>query len=276
MRISSVALVIAGLLTTAMTAAAQGTVAYDHVHLAVSEPEKAEAWYMANLNGQVGENPGRLAFERWSNRAPLPIQFIFLKADNAAPSEGSVIDSVGFAVTGIEAKVAALRTAGATVTQPVETIQGLWKHALVVDPWGVKIELVESGERGGFHHITLRVANPEDSIAWYRHSFGGERTKIGGRLDAVKYGNTYLIVTKGQSAAPSRGHAIDHLGFGPRSIDMTAADLKGKGVTFTAEPAAKPNQFGHRTAYVEDPSGVRIELVEHAQCAAGQAARESR
>ena len=75
---------------------------------------------------------------------------------------------------------------------------------------------------------------------------------------------------------PSRGRAIDHLGFGPRSMDATAADLKAKGVTFTAEPAAKPNQFGHRTAYVEDPSGVRIELVEHAQCAAGQAARESR
>jgi hypothetical protein len=53
-------------------------------------------------------------------------------------------------------------------------------------------------------------------------------------------------------------------------------DLKIKGVTFTAEPAAKANQFGHRTAYVEDPSGVRIELVEHAECAAGQALRESR
>ena len=173
---------------------------------------------------------------------------------------------------GIEAKVAALRTAGATVTQPVETIQGLWKHALVVDPWGVKIELVESGERGGFHHITLRVANPEDSSAWYRHSFGGERTKIGGRLDAVKYGNTYLIVTKGQSAAPSRGHAIDHLGFGPRSIDMTAADLKGKGVTFTAEPAAKPNQF---TIIATSPAAKRSPLLTESisSCPGGVASR---
>ncbi len=56
-------------------------------------------------------------------------------------------------------------------------------------------------------NITLRVPNPEGSIGWYLRSFGGERTKLGGRLDAVKYG---------------------------------------------------------------------IELVEHAQCAAGQAARESR
>ena len=260
----------------AASVAAQGTVPYDHVHLAVADPEKAEAWYTASLNGNVGENPGRVAFEPWTNRAPLPVQFIFLKAENAKPSEGSVIDSIGFVVRGLDAKVKALQAAGATVKQPVETVRGLWKRAVVVDPWGTNIELIESTDRPGFHHITLRVPNPEDSIRWYLRSFGGERTKLGGRLDAVKYGSTYLIVTKGEATSASRGHAIDHLGFGPRSMDATAADLKAKGVMFTAEPAAKPNQFGHRTAYVEDPSGVRIELVEHAQCAAGQALRESR
>lgn len=260
----------------AASAAGQAPVPYDHVHLAVADPEKAEAWYTANLNGNVGENPGRVAFEPWTNRAPLPIQFIFLKAEDAKPSDGSVIDSVGFVVQGVEAKVKALQASGAALKQPVESTPGLGKHAVVVDPWGTKIELVESRDRPGFHHITLRVSDPEASIRWYLRSFGGERTKLGGRLDAVKYGSTYLIVTKGDATTPSRGHAIDHLGFGPRSIDATAADLKAKGVNFTAEPAPKPNQFGHRTAYVEDPSGVRIELVEHAQCAAGQASRESR
>jgi lactoylglutathione lyase len=269
------ALIIAGLLATAVPAAAQGTVPYDHVHLAVPDPEKAEAWYTANLNGNVGENRGRVAFEPWTNRAPLPIQFIFLKVADAPPSDGSVIDSVGFVVANLDAKVKALQAAGATVKQPVENVRGLWKHAVLVDPFGVKIELVESKDRPGFHHVTLRVPNPEQSIAWYLRSFGGERTKLG-RLDAVKYFNTYLIVTKGEGTAPSKGRAIDHLGFGPRSMDATAADLKAKGVMFTAEPAAKPNQFGHRTAYVEDPGGVRIELVEHAECAAGQALRATR
>ena len=276
MRVSFIALTAAALLTPVIPVAAQTTVPYDHVHLAVADPEKAEAWYTANLNGNVGENPGRVAFEPWANRAPLPVQFIFLKAEDAKPSEGSVIDSVGFVVQGLDAKVKALQAAGAIVKQPAETVRGLWKRAVVVDPWGTNIELIESMDRPGFHHITLRVANPEDSIRWYLRAFGGERAKLGGRLDAVKYGGTYLIVTKGDGGVPSRGRAIDHLGFGPRSMDATAADLKGKGVMFTAEPAAKPNQFGHRTAYVEDPSGVRIELVEHAQCAAGQASRESR
>ena len=229
-----------------------------------------------NLDGTVGENPGRVAFEPWATRVPLPIQFIFLKAADARPSDGSVIDSLGFAVRGLDAKVKALQAVGATIRQPVETVSGLWKHAVVVDPFGVKLDLVESTDPPGFHHITLRVPNPEDGITWFQRAFGGERTKLGGRLDAVKYGNTYLIVTKGEGMAPSRGRAIDHLGFGPGSMDATAADLKAKGVTFTAEPQEKPNAFGHRTAYVEDPNGVRIELVEHAACAAGAALRGSR
>ena len=276
MRLSSIACAAAALLTTVVPAAAQGTVPYDHVHVAVADPEKAEAWYTANLDGNVAENPGRVAFEPWATRAPLPIQFIFLKVADAKPSEGSVIDSVGFVVRNLDTKVKALQAAGATVRQPIEDVRGLWKRATVVDPFGVTLELVENNERAGFHHITLRVPNPDATVAWYLRSFGGARSKLGGRLDAIKYGNTYLIVTKGEGTVPSRGRAIDHLGFGPRSMDATAADLKGKGVTFTAEPAAKPNQFGHRTAYVEDPSGVRIELVEHAACAAGEALRATR
>lgn len=276
MRASLIALAASALLTTTLPAAAQGTVPYDHVHLAVADPDKAEAWYTTNLGGNVAENPGRIAFEPWATRAPLPIQFIFLKVADPKPSDGSVIDSVGFIVANLDVTVKALQMAGATVKQPAENIRGLWKRATVVDPFGVTLELIETNERAGFHHVTLRVADPEATITWYLRAFGGERSKLGGQLDAIKYGSTYLIVTKGEGTMPSRGRAIDHLGFAPRSMDATAADLKAKGVTFTAEPAAKPNQFGHRTAYVEDPSGVRIELVEHAACAAGEALRATR
>jgi lactoylglutathione lyase len=135
-----------------------------------------------------------------------------------------------------------------------------------VDPFGVTIELVEDRDHPGFHHIALRVANPEESLTWYHANFGGERTKVRGRRDALKYDGMYLIVLKGDGTAPSQGRAIDHLGFGPASIDATAADLKAKGVTFTAGPQPKPNANGHRTGYVEGPGGVRIELVEHTEC----------
>lgn len=246
------------------------TVPYDHIHLTAPDPEKAYAWYVANLGGQAGENPGRVAFAPVVARQPLPVHVMFAKAPDAAPSEGGVIDSIGLSFADIAAKVTALEAAGARVMEPVRDGPGPWKRALVVDPWGVKIELVEDRQFLGFHHIVLRVADAQATTRWFQTAFGGEAVKMGGRVDALRYGTTYLVVLEGRGTAPSQGRAIDHLGWGPVSMDATAADLRAKRVTFASEPGPKPNQLGHRTAYVEAPGGVRIELVEHSMCAWGK------
>jgi len=251
-------------------AQAPQTVPYDHIHLAAADPEKAYDWYVANLNGQPGENAGRMIFERFSGGRPLPLQLMFIKAPDAAPSEGGVIDSIGLSFPDVAAKVKTLEAAGAKVVAPVREMPGLWKRAVVVDPFGVKIELVEDRNALGFHHIALRVADPEATRRWFLSAFGGERVKLGGQLDALRYGQTYLLLVQGQGTAPSQGRAIDHLGWGPLNMDGLAADLKTKGVTFTSAPQPKPNQFAHRTAYVEAPGGVRIELVEHTDCTWGK------
>jgi catechol 2,3-dioxygenase-like lactoylglutathione lyase family enzyme len=235
------------------------TMPYDHIHLAVPDPDKAAEWYTRNLDGQVGENPGRVMFEPFTARRPLPVQLIFLRVADAKPSEGSVIDGIGFSVADIAAKTKVLESAGAKVVAP----------GVVVDPWGTKIELVNDVPGRGFHHVTLKVTDPDATLRWFTSNFGGARTKMGGR-DAVRYERTYLAVTKGEGAAPSQGRSIDHLGFGPKNMDGEAAMLKAQGVKFTAEPSPMPNQFGHRTAYVEAPGGIRIELVEHATCAWGR------
>ncbi len=123
-------------------AQAPQAVPYDHIHLAAPDPDKAYDWYVTNLGGQAGENTGRMVFEPFTSRRPLPVQLMFIKAD-ALPSEGGVIDSIGFSFADVAAKVKALETAGAKIIEPAREVQGLWKRAVVVDPYGVKIELVE-------------------------------------------------------------------------------------------------------------------------------------
>lgn len=248
-------------------AQAPQTVPYDHIHLAAPDPEKAYDWYIANLEGRSGENPGRMVFEQFAGR-PL-LQLMFNKTPDAKPSEGSIIDSIGFSFADVAAKVKVLEAAGAKVTEPVREMPGLWKRAVVVDPFGVKIELVEDRNRLGFHHITLRVPDPEATTKWFLSAFGGERVKLGGRIDGLQYGRMYLLMTQGQGA-PSQGYAIDHLGWQPPSMDAMAADFNTKGVKFTGGPSPKPNQLGHRTAFVEAPGGARIELVEHTDCPWGK------
>ena len=260
LRTTSLFVVIAVLFGMSGSAQSARDVPYDHVHLAVPDPDKAAEWYTRNLDGQAGENPGRVMFEPFTGKRPLPVQLIFLRSADAKPSEGSVIDSIGFSVADVAAKTKALEAAGAKVVAP----------GVVVDPWGTKIELVNDVPGRGFHHVTLKVPDPDATLRWFTTNFGGARTKMSGR-DAVRYERTYLAVIKGDAMAPSQGRSIDHLGFGPRTMNGEAAALKAQGVTFTAEPSPMPNQFGHRTAYVEAPGGIRIELVEHATCTWGRA-----
>jgi catechol 2,3-dioxygenase-like lactoylglutathione lyase family enzyme len=189
-------------------AQAPQTMPYDHIHLAASDPEKAYDWYIANLKGQAGENPGRIIFERFSGGRPLPLQLMFIKAPDALPSQGGVIDSIGFSFADVESTVKMLGEAGARTVEPVAAVPGLWKRAVMVDPWGIKIELVEDRNHLGFHHIALRVADPEATTKWFVSGFGGTRVKMGS-LDALQYGNTYLLVLKGEGTAPSQGRAID-------------------------------------------------------------------
>jgi catechol 2,3-dioxygenase-like lactoylglutathione lyase family enzyme len=247
--------------TFALTVQAQTAPAipYDHVHLSASDPDKASAWYAANLNGQQGENAGRTIFEPFTGTRPLPVELIWIKAAGAPSSESSAIDSIGFSVPDPDAKAKALVAAGATVKA----------KGVVVDPDGVTIELVNDPKQRGLHHVTLRTPDPKATLDWFSANFGGARVKMNGR-DALQYGHTYLEALQGAGAAPSQGRAIDHLGFAPSNIDRTVADLRAHGGKITAEPSSKPNQFGHRTGYVEAPGGIRIELVEHTNCAWGK------
>jgi len=153
-----------------------------------------------------------------------------------------------------------LLAAGAKQVTPARDIPGLFKVGFVEDPWGVKIELVQDPETPGFHHIHLSVADPEASLKWYVDTFGGVRTKLKGRIDAVKYSNPniWLLAQKGEDATPSQGHAIDHLGWAVPNVDAKVAELAAKGAK-TTEPRAVRHL---RVAFVDGPGSVRIEMVQ--------------
>jgi catechol 2,3-dioxygenase-like lactoylglutathione lyase family enzyme len=228
------------------------THAYDHLHLAAAEPARAVAWYRDHLGAQPGDLPDRVQFGRTI--------FAFIQSANAQPSAGAAIDHIGLSFPDVESKVKELAAAGATVLTPPRDVPGLFKLAFVQDPFGVKIELVEDADLPGFHHIHLRVPNPDAALAWYLQMFGGERSKLKGRIDAVKYTDpdVWLIAEKADGAPRSQGRAIDHLGWRASNVDSKVAELKQRGVNVTGEPRDVRDL---RVAFVEDPSGVRIELV---------------
>jgi catechol 2,3-dioxygenase-like lactoylglutathione lyase family enzyme len=248
--------------TFAGSAAAETpTLPYDHVHLNVPDQAKAVEWYAKNFGGKpTTEAAERLMFGS--------TRLIFLRNANGQPSAGSSIDHIGFSFADLDAKMKELEAAGVKVVTPVRDVAGLFKLGFVEDPWGTRIEVVQDPELLGLHHIHLRAADPEEMFTWLLAKFGGERTKLKGRIDAVKYhasgfSDMWVLVQKGEST-PSEGHAVDHIGWRSTRLDADIAELKTKGVKVTTEP--RPLTLADKTtihyAYVEGPAGTKIELVQ--------------
>ena len=244
-------------------AQAQNKWSYDHVHLLATDPQLGLDWYIKNMDGKPCDDEGVVVPREKASRVLIgDMMFLFIKNDMPKPSAGSVADSVGISFADVAGKVKALEAAGTKVVNPVRDIANVWKRALVEDPWGTRLELIQDPANLGFHHVALRVADPEATMKWYMDAFGGTKGKMKG-FDGVQYGKMWVLVTKAAEATqPSQGHAIDHLGFRPTSMDAAAPELKAKGVKFTIEPRTNPSN-GHKIAYVEDPNGTRIELVQH-------------
>src|SRR6266446_1513422 len=133
---------------------------FDSIHLAVPEISQARDWYLRNIGGNVGETADRVAFGKWTGDHPLPLQLIFEVSSSAQPSAGSIIDSIGFSFDNLDLKVNELQAAGVKIVAPVTGNGTDWKHAVVEDPWGTRLELVEDQDNLGLHHVNLHVKDP--------------------------------------------------------------------------------------------------------------------
>jgi catechol 2,3-dioxygenase-like lactoylglutathione lyase family enzyme len=243
------------LFTPTSLAHAQATLPYDHVHLAVPDQAAAVEWYRKNMGGQLSaEGKDRVTFGK--------TRFIFLKAEHAQPSAGTAIDHIGFSFADLDAKMKEFEAAGVKIVTPVRDVAGLFKLGFIEDPWGTKIEVVQDPETLGFHHVHLRAPDPVVSLAWYKERFGGETAKLKGRLDALKYGDVWVLVQKGD-ATPSVGHSIDHVGWRVPDLDTILATLKAKNITVMQGPTALTLASGVvHYSFVVDPNGTKIEIVQ--------------
>jgi catechol 2,3-dioxygenase-like lactoylglutathione lyase family enzyme len=285
----SAALALLFSLTVCTPVRAQLTEPFDHLHIAVADVERARDWYIQHMGGNAGETPDTVAWGNWPVDHPLPIQLHFLLSADGRPSAGSTIDHIGFSFADLDARVEALRTAGVKIVSPVTDVPGLGKQAIVEDPWGTKLVLVDDRDAPGIHHVELRVPDPDKTLQWYVHAFGGDRTKYRGQIEAIRYrdlGVFYIFAVKDHAAKSSTGHSIDHISFGPIDLDKVVNTLTSEGAKFTSNPnprinpacrfvqadnggeirrlyCAQPDQLSHRVVYLEGPDGVHVELVQH-------------
>ena len=231
---------------------------YGHVHLNVSDIELHKQLWVDHFGGVVTQK-GPLVAVR------LPNVLVALSArEPTGGSQGSVMDHFGFKVRNMATFLARWRAAGRTVDSEFTGAEGL-PNAYVTMPDGVRVELQEdqglSVEVAGYH-IHFLTSEHEALLAWYLDVFGLE-LRPRGRIETttnvpgmnLSFGNA-----RGE-AAPTRGRAIDHIGFELDDLEAFCEQLKAKGIEFDLEYRAIES-IALKIAFITDPAGTYIELTE--------------
>lgn len=233
-----------------------GAVGMGHLHTLVSEADfdaHRRAW-IEGLGARV-EMLGPL------EAILLPgVVVVIKKGESAGGSEGTMVNHVGFLVRDLEARVAHWKSLGFEVypERPSPT------QAYLRFPGGLKVELSEDPTLTtpvANHHIHLFTTDVPAMKQWYIDMFAGKPGKRGQWEEVWFPGVRLSIGPADEAPAPSKGRAMDHIGFEVDGLEAFCKKLEAKGVKFDVPYRAVP-AIKSSIAFLTDPWGTYIELTE--------------
>jgi catechol 2,3-dioxygenase-like lactoylglutathione lyase family enzyme len=246
--------VVTVVLLAARTASAQlpapndAGISIGHVHLNSKDPDAQKKIWIDAFGAQLTKT-GTLEMLR------LPGLFIVInKAEPSGGSAGSTTDHIGFSVKSLNDMKAKLTALNVQMQGP-----------FVEMPDGLRLELLEVPAQSSsivMHHIHLTTTNGEKLRQWYVKTFGAENGSRRELPTAVFNGNEVdFLSAPGSSPAPTKGRAIDHIGFEVKDLEAFVKKAQASGVTVEVPYREMPN-LGLKVAFILDPVGTRIELTE--------------
>jgi catechol 2,3-dioxygenase-like lactoylglutathione lyase family enzyme len=228
-------------------------VSMGHLHLNVHDMQASKNLFVA-MGGEARPKLG--AFEV----IKFPGVLVLLRQQDATgSSEGSVVNHVGFRVPDVAQSLARWKAAG------LKTEESRPGQAYVTTPDGLRIEILEDKAQTvpiKFHHVHFFVdqaAIPEMQ-AWYAKTFGGKpRERADFKADDMP-GGDMVFEASPTPVVPTRGRALDHIGFEVVNLEAFCKKLEASGVKFDRPYSKNPN--GLSIAFITDPWGTYIELNE--------------
>jgi catechol 2,3-dioxygenase-like lactoylglutathione lyase family enzyme len=230
-----------------------------HLHLNVSDPAATRHFWV----DVMGASPFKLAT---LEGVQFPGAIILFKLGKpTGPTVGSVINHVGVTVNSLKSYSAKLTAAGFTVEPGSNPNQ-----AMVNSPDGVRVEMTEDESARvpiANHHIHWNTADPGKIQSWYAATFGA-KPGMRGKFIAADLPGVNLSFTQSDAAlAPTKGRALDHIGFEVTNLAEFCRALEAKGIKFDVPFRTVP-QLGISIAFLTDPWGTYIELTEGLEKAA--------
>ncbi len=275
---------------------AQQLAHFHHVHLNVTDPASAIAFYSSKFDCEEARFAGAQD-AIWTQKSWL----LFIKVSSPPKSDvTSAIWHIGWGAEDMKATYQKQLDMGTQFETPLTDISdlvgakepGVFFYAYVDGPNDQLIEL-NTANHHHFGHIHMLSKDPIAAGEWYMKEFGLTRLGRGAPSReprmykgfqvspsmSLMMDNINIIIFPMEYAKTqwpelwknrtdfesTRGHTTDHMAFSVDNLDETLARLKNDGVTVTAV-----FQAGIKTgsAFIEGPDHVSIELVE------GQAHKE--
>jgi catechol 2,3-dioxygenase-like lactoylglutathione lyase family enzyme len=233
-----------------------------HVHLAVRDVDAQKQFWTSVMGGTLVKN-GPLELIQFPG-----VYVMLRKADDPPAPAGSIVNHFGFVVRDMPAALARWKAANVKI-EPTENPNEVY----VVGPDAIRVEVY--GEPAiptavSMNHIHFFASDVPGIKSWYVKAFGanpGRRPCVAclskpRMIEAGDFPGVNLTFA-GASAPqlPTKGRAIDHIGFDVTSLEALVASLDAKGIKIEGPIRQVPNTKV-KVAFLTDPWGTYIELTE--------------
>ena len=234
-----------------------------HVHLLVRDVNAHKRFWTGQLGARIVQNGTLELLE-------LPgIYVVLTQAADPPPPAGAIVDHFGFFVKDFPAELVRWKAAGIGI-EPTENPNEVYLLA----PDGIRVEVYGEPmlqQRIAVTHVHLYPHDVPAIKAWYVKVFGANpgwrpcvaclsRPRMHPTADFGPMNLTLAVSDKPR--LPTRGRAIDHVGFDVENLDAFVRHLEAAGVALEGPVRTVPGTKV-RIAFLTDPWGTRIELTEN-------------
>jgi catechol 2,3-dioxygenase-like lactoylglutathione lyase family enzyme len=273
----------------AQTPAEKPVVHFHHVHLNTTDPQAAIEFYTTKFAAEKGRFAG-LMDAVWAQKSWI----LFTKVNTPPPSDVvSTVWHIGWGAEDMKTTYQKQLDSGTKFQTPLTDISdlagrpansGTFFYAYVDGPDHVLIELNTAGHHN-FGHLHLLSEDPVAAADWYAKHFGVNARKnpnqrmyrnvqvapsasftmdnVNVILYPVQYAKTagWKEWENRTTLEPTRGRAVDHIGFSVDNLEETLKRLEKDGVKITV-PMRTVRNTSLKIAFIEGPDKMSIELVE--------------
>jgi catechol-2,3-dioxygenase len=236
-------------------------VSLGHIHLYTADVAKTQKTWADMLGGQtMAAGPLQMV--------KFPGIFIILSQKaTTTGGTGSVVDHIGFEVKDYPSLRDKAMAAGLGWRELTKDVQ-----AFLTMPDEVTVEIMENKMLAtpvAFHHIHESVPDQKAAQAWYIKEFGaGDGSRRNSPAAMFPGGEIDFLSSAGRGGKetapkpPTKGRALDHIGFEVKDLDAIAKKLEADGIKMDMAPRDMTAQLGLKIAFVTDPNGTYIELTQ--------------